>query len=281
MNIQGKIALVTGASGGIGKAIAGELVARGARVALASRRLPELQAIVQEWSKAHPSWAQRLFPVTLDVQSEQSCREAVAAVGGHWGGLDILVNNAGFGLYGPTAAASIEEAKGLFDTNYFGACRMVLAALPALKRSGQASIAMISSIAGTMGVPWMSHYGATKAAMNNWSESLRIEFAPYSIHVLAVLPGMTKTSFGVNSVYVGGGRIPTGGMVGHSADFVARVTCDGIEKGRRYVIVGWNNRLLVMAWRLFAPVAERVMARLFGPWDGEGEWARGRGGEGK
>lgn len=273
MFLQNQIALVSGASSGIGKAIALELWRRGAKVALASRRLPELEAIVREWSsfprkrEASPSDS-RLLAVKLDVQDDESCRQAIDAVAERWGGLSLLVNNAGFGVYGPAEVIPLKEAKELFETNYFGACRLTLAAFPQLKRAGGASVVMVSSIAGAMGVPWMGHYGASKAAMNNLTETLRMELKPYGIHVFAVLPGITRTEFGANARFFGGARNPASGLGGQSAEFVAQVTCNAIERDCRDVISGWSNRFLVFIRRALAPVAETLMSRFYGPWGG-------------
>lgn len=242
------------------------LLDRGASCAVTSRDEEKISRMAGQWEAQHPEWKGRLFPLGLDAADEGQCRKAVERVKERWGRLDLLINNGAHGTYGPSDEVPIEEVRLLFDVHYLGAFRMVLAALPLLKKSGDAMIVMVTSIAGLMGPPWMSHYGAAKAAMNSLADVLRFELASFGIHVLTVMPGITKTKFGAQARYFGGAMWPRAGMGGHSARDVARMTLGAMETKKRKIIVGLGNALMVYGYKLFAPVIDRVYARLFAPW---------------
>lgn len=267
MLLKNKVALITGASSGIGKAIAYELLKKGAYCALASRNLSKLKEIKDSWVSQNPKFDDRLLAVGLDVSDQGQCREAVAQVLKRWGRLEILVNNAGYGLNGPMAKTPIEEVRALFNTNFFGACQMTLETLPVLQKSKESMVVMVSSIAGKIGVPWMSYYCASKFAMNAFAEAIRPELLPYGVRALVVMPGPVPTSFRDNARFVGGAYLPYRAFArGFNADDVARVTCRAIEKNKRAVIVGWQNWAVVGLRRFLAPVADKLMAKVLGPW---------------
>lgn len=268
MQLANKVALITGASSGIGKAIAYELLKRGAFCAIASRNQAKLETIALEWVKENELYRDRLLVLPLDVTKEDQCQQAVKDVISRWGRLEILVNNAGYGVYGPVEKTSLEEVRALFDTNFFGACAMTHAAIAELKKSKNSFIVMVSSVAGKMAVPWMGYYCASKFAMNALADSLRPELLPYGARVLVVMPGPVKTAFRENARSVTGINFAPSffGGEGHSAEDIARATCRAMEKNKREIIVGIKNKTLIYARNAFAPIADRLMARLLGPW---------------
>lgn len=175
-----RVALVTGAATGIGLACAqrlassGWLVFGGARAAAAPALDPRV-----EW-------------VVMDVDDEESVRAAVALVLARAGRLDAVINNAGFSMRGAVEDVTIEEAKAIFETNFFGVLRVCRAALPALRARG-GHIVNMSSLAGVVGLPFTAHYSATKFALEGLSESLRFETKPFGVHVVLVEPGDYRT----------------------------------------------------------------------------------------
>lgn len=182
-----RIVLVTGASSGIGEATADRLALAGFKVYGTSRRA----------SKAPRSF--EMLP--LDVTSEESVAAAVRQVTQAESRLDLLVNNAGFGL-APAGAeeSSIEQARSLFDTNFFGVVRMTRAVVPIMRRQGGGRIINIGSVLGFLPAPYMALYAATKHAIEGYSESLDHELRAFGIRVSVVEPAYTKTSFDVNMV---------------------------------------------------------------------------------
>jgi NAD(P)-dependent dehydrogenase (short-subunit alcohol dehydrogenase family) len=178
---QTKVALVTGASSGIGQAAAAALAAEGYRVFGTSRNAKNLGPGVAA--------------VKLDVTSDSSAKACVAAVLKKTGRLDVLVNNAGYLLAGAVEECSLKDAQAQFQTNYFGAVRMTQAVLPAMRMAGQGHIITVSSLAGLVPLPFWGHYNASKFALEGLMETLRMELKPLGIRVCMVEPGAIKTAF--------------------------------------------------------------------------------------
>jgi short-subunit dehydrogenase len=176
------VAIVTGASGGIGEASARALHAAGYRVFGTSRRAaatrsPEIEFLV------------------CDVTSDESVQVAVDDVLSRTGRIDLLVNNAGVGLVGGAEESSLEQAMSLFEVNLFGLIRMTKAVLPIMRRQRAGRIVNLSSILGLIPAPFMALYSASKHAVEGYSESLDHEIRGSGVRVVLVEPGYTRTSF--------------------------------------------------------------------------------------
>lgn len=141
--------------------------------------------------------------VPLDVRDEGSVRSCLRTVLDQAGRIDALVNNAGYALVGSLEETSIEEAKGLFETNFFGALRMCQAVLPIMRKQKFGRIANISSALGFLPAPYQGIYAASKHALEGYSESLDHEVRQFGIRVSVVEPGFTRTSIAQNSQLVG------------------------------------------------------------------------------
>lgn len=184
--MKNKIALVTGASSGIGEATAKRLATAGYKVYGTSRRG------AQAGSRSYEMLA-------LDVTSDESVDAAVRELIRLEGRIDLLVNNAGFST-APAGAeeSSIEQAKAIFDTNFFGIVRMTRAVVPHMRRQGEGRIINISSVLGFLPAPYMALYAATKHAVEGYSESLDHELRTRGIRVSVIEPAYTKTQFDAN-----------------------------------------------------------------------------------
>src|SRR5437762_9457219 len=183
---KGKIALVTGASSGIGEATAERLAKAGYKVYGTSRRGAEA--------------GKRSFEmVPLDVTSDESVEAAVSEVMRRDGRIDLLVNNAGFGV-APAGAeeSSIDQARSIFETNFFGLIRMTRAVVPHMRRQGNGRIINIGSVLGFLPMPYGALYAATKHAVEGYSESLDHELRTRGIRVSVIEPAYTKTQFGAH-----------------------------------------------------------------------------------
>src|SRR5678816_2327517 len=186
MNIKGSIALVTGASSGIGEATAQRLAKAGYKVYGTSRR------------NTQPD--QHSFSMLqLDVTSDESVEAAVRELIRLEGRIDLLVNNAGFGV-APAGAeeSSIEQAKAIFETNFFGLIRMTRAVVPHMRRQGNGRIINIGSVLGFLPMPYGALYAATKHAVEGYSESLDHELRTRGIRVSVIEPAYTRTQFDAN-----------------------------------------------------------------------------------
>jgi NAD(P)-dependent dehydrogenase (short-subunit alcohol dehydrogenase family) len=183
---QNKIALVTGASSGIGEATAERLANAGYKVYGSSRRGAQA--------------GQRPFEMlALDVTSDESVEAVVREVLRREGRIDLLVNNAGLGVaLAGDEESSIEQARSIFDTNFFGAVRMTRAVVPLMRRQGGGRIINIGSLLGFFPMPYMAVYAATKHAIEGYSESLDHELRTRGVRVLVIEPGVTKTQFDAN-----------------------------------------------------------------------------------
>lgn len=186
-----KTILVSGASAGIGRAIAETLAANGHRVFGTSRdpgKSPEITGVEMR---------------ALDVCSDKSVHQCVAEILDMADGIDVLVNNAGYALMGPAEATSAAEARAQFETNYFGLARLTNAVLPAMRVRKSGQIINISSLVGFAAIPFMAHYSASKFAVEGYTEALYQELLPFGVKVSLIQPGITGTElFGDNGTRV-------------------------------------------------------------------------------
>jgi NAD(P)-dependent dehydrogenase (short-subunit alcohol dehydrogenase family) len=183
--------LVTGASSGIGKEAALALVAAGFEVAGTGRdaaRVAPLDGVTF---------------LDLDVVSDKSVTAAVEQVIERFGRIDVLVNNAGVGSIGAAEETSVEQARGVFDINVLGVMRMVKEALPHMRAQGRGRIINLSSVQGFIPAPYMAVYGASKHAIEGYTESLDHEVREYGVRALLVEPAYTRTGFEANSAKPG------------------------------------------------------------------------------
>jgi NAD(P)-dependent dehydrogenase (short-subunit alcohol dehydrogenase family) len=185
-----QVALVTGASAGIGEAAARALVGAGFTVYGTSRKA------------AAGEERDGVVFLPLDVTDDASVAGAVSEVLDRSGRIDVLVNNAGIGTAGAAEESSIEQARALFDINLFGSIRMTRAVLPHMREQGGGRVINVSSVLGFMPAPFMALYAASKHAVEGYSESLDHEVREHGVRVLLVEPAYTRTSFDTNAVAV-------------------------------------------------------------------------------
>src|SRR5204862_2248974 len=183
-----QVALVTGASSGIGAAAARELVGAGFTVYGTSRKA------------AAGEERDGVVFLPLDVTDDDSVAGAVRELLDRSGRVDVLVNNAGLGIAGAAEESSIEQARALFDTNLFGSIRMTRAVLPQMREQGSGRVINISSVLGLIPAPFGALYAATKHAVEGYSESLDHEVREFGVRVLLVEPAYTRTAFDANTI---------------------------------------------------------------------------------
>jgi short-subunit dehydrogenase len=191
MDFKDSIALVTGASSGIGRQIALDLAAHGATVVASSRSLERLADTAAELRR----YGGASEVVECDVSDPAAVKRMVRDALAKFGRVDILVNNAGFGGYEPVAETPVETIEAMLRTNYLGTVYGTKEVLPPMIARRSGTIVNISSISGLMGTPEIAPYCATKFAQIGFSESLYHELKPYGVHVAVICPGPVRTNF--------------------------------------------------------------------------------------
>lgn len=182
-----RVVAITGGAKGIGRAIADAYGSRGYRVIILGRDLEALEKTCRECKlKGHD-----MFSLPLDVTDAAACRHAVETIVSHHGALDILILNAGISMRGTIEQTTVDVARDIMETNFFGSLHMVKSALDPIIASG-GSIVFISSIMALRGLPFTSYYGASKAALKILSESLRCELASTPVHIGIIHVAMTQ-----------------------------------------------------------------------------------------
>lgn len=187
--LEGKVAVITGASSGIGEATARALASQGAKVAIAARRAERLEQL----AKSILSEGGDVLVIVADVRQEADCERMIQETVSKWGRIDILVNNAGVMLLGPIVGADTEDWRRMIDTNLYGLIYATHKALPVMRRQGSGHIVNISSTAGRTAVVNAGVYNLTKWGVNGFSDSLRQEVHKDKIRVTIIEPGAVRT----------------------------------------------------------------------------------------
>lgn len=257
MKLSNQVAVITGASEGIGAAIARRFAGEGARVVLAARSEEKLKALAEELG------SERALAVPTDVTDAEQVKRLMARTREHFGGLDILVNNAGVGLYASVAEMAWADFEQMWKVNFFGVVRCIREALPDL-RERRGMVVNISSVAGKLAIPYLTGYCASKFALNAFSTGLRMELAQAGVRVVVVCPGTVRTPFHQSAFR--SNRLPEvfaqrsrGGI---SAERVAAATLRAVVRGRREVVVPWRLRLAVGFRNLLPAFADGILQRM-------------------
>ncbi len=253
--IQGCRGILTGASSGIGRALAVELVRQGARLIVIGRRLERLEELARSLASA----TGQIEVLRGDVTDRGLRPRAVDIAGATFGGLDLVINNAGAGAMGRFADASPDRLRQVMELNFFAPAEMIRSALPLLKAGNAPIVVNVSSILGRRGIPFYAEYCASKFALQGLSESLRAEFVPLGIDLLVVSPGPTQTEFFDHAIDATTAPWPQ--ARGVAPEVVAKRTVAAIRRGRREIIVGAPGKLLVWSNRLLPSLLDRILAR--------------------
>jgi short-subunit dehydrogenase len=249
-------ALVTGASSGIGRALAIELARRGVDLILLARREDRLAEVSQEIARL----GRRAVCVAGDVTDPTIRRRALAAARVQLGGLDILINNAGVAAHGRFADADPGRVRPIMEVNFFAPVALIREALPLLRDGVQPIVVNIGSILGRRGSPHKSEYSASKFALHGFSEAVRPELARLGIDVLVVAAGPTETEH-FDVLLEGTAKLPWGDPPRQPPNQVARAIVRAIEHGRHEIVTGWRGRALLLLNRIAPRLVDRIMSR--------------------
>ena len=256
-SLSGKVVIVTGGSSGIGKALAEELSAQGAKVAVCARNLDKLQLLFKN--------SENVFCYKADVSIESDCKAFVDAVSRKWGGVDVLINNAGISMRALFEDASLSVIRELMDINFWGTVYCTKYALPGIiQRKG--TVVGISSIAGYRGLPGRTGYSASKFAMQGFLEALRTELLYTGVHVMWVSPGFTASNIrnvARSSDGSAQAETPLDESKLMSAEECARIIIEGIKKEKRTIVMTTQGKLAVWLNKLFPALADKLVYKHF------------------
>lgn len=256
MTLDGKVAAITGASAGIGLAVAEHLSRVGVAVVLGARRLDLLEQQVEKIRAA----GGRAEAVKMEVTSEEDVSQLVTRARDRFGRFDIMMCNAGFGFYGTVEQTPVEIMRRMMDVNFTGTFIGARVALPIFRQQGHGHLLITSSIAGRRGIPFMSGYSATKAAQAVFVESLRSELAGTDIHVSALYPISTATEYH-HAMERDYGQYISGLGPRQSVDDVARAVLACLRRPRPEIFPHKKSRALAVLNVLAPGFTDRLVRR--------------------
>lgn len=263
---RGARCLVTGASSGLGRALAEHLARSGARVLMTGRSRERLDEVVRGLV-AEGCSPDSIPTVVADLTDPLGRNQVIEAAENHFGALDLAINSAGVGATGHFDTHDPSVVRDVFEINVFALIEMTREVLPLLRRGDGATLVNIGSIVARRGLPGRSEYTASKFAVAGFTESIRAEWVKFGIQVLLLNPGFTATEF-ENNLVVDTARVPTAHKRVMTADHVARETLTAILKGRHELTLTTEGKWLIRANRLAPRIVDAGMAyftrRVFG-----------------
>jgi short-subunit dehydrogenase len=251
------VALVTGASSGIGAAFARRLAAAGSDLVLVARRKDRLEALAEELEAAH---GVRVEIMVADLSDSESLATVEARLADADHPVDLLVNNAGAGGHGFYASLPVEGVDTMVRLNLVAPTRLMSAALPGMVARGSGGVVNVSSISGEQPIPFVATYSATKAFLTSMSESLHEELRGKGVTVTAVLPGFTRSEFHDGADM--GRSMP--GFFWMTSEEVATSALDAVARGQAICVPGFGYRLLVVLSRHAPRTLVRRVAGMVG-----------------
>ena len=262
--MKDKVIIITGASSGIGKALATECAARGAKLSLGARNSEQLKTI-SEQLKAN---SEKLFQVkreilttTTDVTSDMDCKNLIDRTIDRFGKIDVLINNAGISMRALFEEVDLKVLHKVMDTNFWGTVYCSKYALPYLLKS-KGSLVGISSVAGYKGLPGRTGYTASKFAMHGFLEVVRIENIKKGLHVLIACPGFTNTNIRNIALSKDGssqGETPLDESKLMPAEEVAKYIADAIGKRKKELILTFQGKVTVLLNKFFPSFMDKMV----------------------
>ena len=257
---KNKVVIITGASSGIGKAMAYEFARLGAAISLAARRIDLLKQIEKELEAS----GSRVLVQATDVTSEADCRNLIEHTVETFGGIDILINNAGISMRSLFLDVDLKVLKHLMDVNFWGAVYCTKYALPHLLKA-KGVLVGVSSVAGFHGLPGRTGYSASKFALHGFLETVRIEHLKDGLHVLVIAPGFTASEIRKNALISDGssqGMTPRDEQKMMTPQQVARILIRSIRKKKRNKIISFSGQLIALMQRILPEQVDAMIYRI-------------------
>lgn len=264
--LKGLRILLTGASSGIGFAMANQLVSAGAHVLVTARRRERLELLAKNLSShlqspsAQNAGVGSIHMLDGDL-TEPSHRESLIRwCDSHWQGLDVLINNAGAGAIGPFALANVERMRRVMEVDFFAPVELTRLAIPLLQRGHRPAILNIGSVLAHRAVPNKSEYCAAKFALRGWAEALRVELAPLRIEVLMVSPSTTRSEF-FDSLVDTPATARSRSIGSMSPEAVAAKAISALVRSKREMILSLGGKALVAMGRWLPSLTDRILEK--------------------
>ncbi|MBR5856757.1 MAG: SDR family oxidoreductase [Bacteroidales bacterium] len=261
--MKGKVAIVTGASSGIGLATAKEFASRGASVVLAARNTSKLESAVEELNGKYGNdekGKKRFIAVTADVSKEEDCKNLIEQTASYFGKIDILVNNAGISMRAMFKDLDLKVIKNLMDVNFWGTVFCTKYALPYLLET-KGSVVGVISIAGFKGLPARTGYSSSKFAVYGFLDTLRVEHLHDGLHVMVFAPGFTTSNIRNVALTADGsaqGETPRDEDKMMSAEEVAARMAKGIIKRKAQIVLTPIGNLTVWLNKFFPRLVDKL-----------------------
>lgn len=255
-DVRGQRLLITGATGGIGRCLAGQAARAGARVAVTARSVGRLETLAHELSGEGGEVV--ALPADLTVEADR--RRLLDAVVDRFDGLDSLVNNAGVGSWGHFGTGTEDVLRRVMEVNFFAPAELTRLAVPLLVRGRRPAVVNVASMCGRRGMPAWSEYSASKFALVGLTEALRGELARFDIDVLLVLPGLTRGGLGSNLLR-SEGRARIDFDAGMPPGVVAAGTLEALRRNLTETVLGRDARWMLRAQRFLPRLVDRLLAR--------------------
>jgi len=258
--MQNKVVIITGASSGIGKALAEKYASEGFKLVLAARRIERLNALKDKLDNVE------VLCIKTDVSIEKDCKNLINSAVEKFGQIDILINNAGISMRASIEDVEIEVLHRLMDVNYWGTVYCTKFALPyILKQKG--SVVGVISTGGYIGLPGRTGYSASKFAVRGFLDTVRIEYLRAGLHVLVSAPGFTASEIRETALTSDGsqqGKTPRDENKMMSAEKCASIMYRAIKRRRRKMIISfWDGKVVVLVAKLWAWFVDQVMYYVF------------------
>lgn len=259
-DLNGKVVWITGASSGIGKAIAQQCAALGAQVVLTARRHEELENV--RHSLAHPD---QHISITADITDESQVRHAYEQVLQQKGRIDWLINNAGLSQRALIRDTTMQTERAIMEVDYFSQVFLTKMVLPTFLKQKSGRIVFISSVAGLLGTQYRASYSAAKAAIHMWANSLRAEVADQGVQVSVIFPGFVQTNVSFNALNGEGkpqAKQDEAIENGLSAEDFARQSVQALQCGEEYIVIGGKKEKLgVLVSRISPKVLYKMIRK--------------------
>lgn len=255
-----KVVVITGASSGIGKALADKYAEKGWRLVLGARRLDRLHEIEKSLS------AVEILSVQTDVTREEDCKNLIESAVQRFGQIDVLINNAGISMRASFDDVELDVLRKLMDVNYWGTVYCSKFALPHLiKQKG--SLVGVISVGGYVGLPGRTGYSASKFAVRGFLDTLRIEYLKSGLNVLVAAPGFTASEIRKTALVANGnqqGETPRDESKMMSAEECANRIYKAVKRRRRKIIISLvDGKLMVFVAKLWADLVDRALYQVF------------------